>query len=442
MVTNMRASYAGWSRLRGMKTRTFPIALALAFGLAGCGREAPTQAPPAVATGLQSWSLPAPPGSMAPDLATGPNGRMALLWLNAEPGRRTLLQYAEFGMQDRWEGPLTIAVGNSFVANAADTPHIAIADDRALWVQYLQRMADGGYGVRLSTSRSGGMNWSEPLAVNDDAIAAEHGFAALWPAGGDRIGIAWLDGRDAGGEGEHEGMPAGGHDGEHAHGGATALRAATFGPDLQRQGETVVDARACDCCSTAVARTAKGVVVAYRDRSDAEIRDIATVAFDGKQWSAPRVVHADGWRMQGCPVNGPSLAANGDSLVVGWFTAANDEPRVQLARSQDGGAHFGDPLVLDKGRQVDGRVVVALDANNAWALWLREEFGGSSLWLARLAPDLSAERERAKVATLKARGSASGYPRLALRDGSAYIVWTDTDGGMTQLQGARFVPKR
>jgi hypothetical protein len=184
------------------------------------------------------------------------------------------------------------------------------------------------------------------------------------------------------------------------------------------------------------------MVLAYRDRSEDEIRDIATVAFDGKQWSKPRPVHADGWHMEGCPVNGPSIAANGDSVVVGWFTGANDEPRVQLARSEDGGAHFGAPLVLERGKQVDGRVAVALDGNNAWALWLREEFGGSSLWLARLAPDLSKERERVKVATLKTRGGAGGYPKIALRDGTGYIVWTGTDGRMTQLQGARFVPKR
>ncbi|HET7126152.1 MAG TPA: hypothetical protein VFI26_03505, partial [Lysobacter sp.] len=307
---------------------------------------------------------------------------------------------------------------------------------------YLQRQANGGYGVRLSTSRSGGMNWSDPVAVNTDDVAAEHGFAALWPAGGDRIGIAWLDGRDAGGEGEHHEGSAKHHDGEHMHAGATALRAATFGPDMQREGETVVDARSCDCCSTAVARTGKGIVVAYRDRSADEIRDIATVAFDGKQWSAPSPVHADGWRMEGCPVNGPALAANGDELVLGWFTAADDEPRVQLARSRDAGAHYGEPLVLDRGKQVDGRVAVALDKDNAWALWLRSEFGGSSLWLARLAPDLSKERERVKVATLKAHGIAAGYPKLALRDGTAYIVWTGANGKLTQLQGARFVPKR
>lgn len=425
-----------------MNKRMVSLVFAIASGLAACSHEAPEPAPQTVATGLQPWSLPAPPGSVAPDLVAAPNGRMALLWLNAESGRRTLLQYAELGAEDRWEGPLTIAVGNSFVVSAVDTPHIVIAGDRALWVQYLQRRAGGGYGVRLSTSRSGGMNWSDPLAVNDDDIAAEHGFAALWPSGNDRIGIAWLDGRDAGGEDEREDMHAGEHhDDGHAHAGATALRAASFGPDLRRSDETVVDARTCDCCSTGVARTDKGVVIAYRDRSDAEIRDIATVAFDGKQWSAPRPVHADGWHMEGCPVNGPSLAANGGSMIIGWYTAANDEPRVQLARSTDGGAHFGEPLILERGKQVDGRVAVALDGDNAWALWLREEFGGSSLWLARLAPDLSKERERVKVAMLKARGGANGYPKLALRNGAAFIVWTDSDGTLTQLQGARFVPK-
>lgn len=419
-----------------MDTRLVPLVFAASLVLAACGRETPAPASQAgEATGLLPWNLPAPPGSMAPDLVVGPRGRVALSWLNVESGRRTLLQYAELGVQDRWEGPLTIAVGNSFMANAVDTPHIAIADDHALWVQYLQRQPEGGYGVRLTTSRSGGMNWSDPIAVNDDSVAAEHGFAALWPAGSDRIGIAWLDGRDAGGEGE-------GHDDGHAHAGATALRAATFGPDLQRAGETVVDARSCDCCSTAVARTPDGVVLAYRDRDENEIRDIATVAFDGKRWSAPRPVHADGWHMEGCPVNGPSIAADGDDVVLGWFTAANDEPRVQLARSTDGGANFGAPLVLERGKQVDGRVAVALDGDNAWALWLREEFGGASLWLARLAPDLSRERERVKVATLKAHGIAAGYPRLALRDGTAYIVWTDSDGTLTQLQGARFVPKQ
>ena len=419
-----------------MDTRLVPLVFAASLVLAACGRETPAPASQAgEATGLLPWNLPAPPGSMAPDLVVGPRGRVALSWLNVESGRRTLLQYAELGVQDRWEGPLTIAVGNSFMANAVDTPHIAIADDHALWVQYLQRQPEGGYGVRLTTSRSGGMNWSDPIAVNDDSVAAEHGFAALWPAGSDRIGIAWLDGRDAGGEGE-------GHNDGHAHAGATALRAATFGPDLQRAGETVVDARSCDCCSTAVARTPDGVVLAYRDRDENEIRDIATVAFDGKRWSAPRPVHADGWHMEGCPVNGPSIAADGDDVVLGWFTAANDEPRVQVARSEDGGAHFGAPLVLERGKQVDGRVAVALDGDNAWALWLREEFGGTSLWLARLAPDLSRERERIKVATLKAHGIAAGYPRLALRDGTAYIVWTDSDGTLTQLQGARFVPKQ
>ena len=413
------------------------VALALALPLlAACARQ--PEPPAAGANGdyrVQVWPLPAAAGAASPDLSLAPGGRLLLSWMSRQPGRRNALQFASWSRDGGWQSqPRTIAVGQSLVANWADVPHLRATPDGALWVQWLQ--ADpgnpSGYHAVLARSRDGGMRWEQMTRINDDAGPGEHGFAALWPIGGDRLGVAWLDGRA---------QAMAGHDHAGVHAGAMQLRANAFDMDLGRGSDAVVDARTCDCCSTAAARTDKGIVIAYRDRSDAEIRDIATVAFDGKQWSAPRPVHADGWHMEGCPVNGPAIAANGGNMIVGWYTGANDEPRVQLARSTDGGAHFGDPLVLERGKQVDGRVAVALDANNAWALWLREEFGGSSLWLARLAPDLSAERERVKVATLRTRGGASGYPKIALRDGAAHIVWTDSDGKLTRLHGARFVPK-
>ena len=111
-----------------MKIRMVALVFAIASGLAACGHEAPAPASQAVATGLQPWNLPAPPGSGEPDLVATPRGRLVLTWLNTEQGRRSLLQYAELGVDGRWQGPLSIAVGKSFVANAVDTPHIAIAD--------------------------------------------------------------------------------------------------------------------------------------------------------------------------------------------------------------------------------------------------------------------------------------------------------------------------
>jgi hypothetical protein len=79
---------------------------------------------------------------------------------------------------------------------------------------------------------------------------------------------------------------------------------------------------------------------------------------------------------------------------------------------------------------------VALDANQAWVLWLREDAGTQSLWVARYTPDLSRQLQRVKVATLRGRGFVTGYPQLALQAGNAYIVWTDIADGMTLLQGA------
>ena len=90
---------------------------------------------------------------------------------------------------------------------------------------------------------------------------------------------------------------------------------------------------------------------------------------------------------------------------------------------------------------MQGRVDVALDAAQAWVLWLGEDNisiagSGQSLWLARYAPDLSRELSRIEVAKLQGRGKGTGFPQLALRDGSAYMVWTDIVDGAPQLRGA------
>jgi hypothetical protein len=412
----------------------FTIAAALA--LAACQRT-PAPAPSQVAAphpGLQDWLLPMSPGAAQPDLVATSSGRLLLSWFNRVPGRRTALQFAEFGRDGHWQGaPRTIAVGDSFVVNWADTPHIAATDDGALWVHWLQKSSDlhEAFDVLLSRSRDGGFNWSPPTLVNTDGKQAEHGFVSLWPQSRDSLGVAWLDGSNR--EGGHE--EHGEHGQPDTHRGMTALRSAVFAPALQRSGESEVDASACDCCQTGVAMTARGPLLVYRDRTAAEIRDIYATRRDGERWTTPRPVHADGWKMAACPVNGPAIAANGDGVVVAWYTAA-DTPAVKLARSNDAGDSFAAPVTLDHGDAVQGRVDVALDASQAWVLWVREDASGQSLWLARYAPDLSRELSRLEVAKLHGRGKGTGFPQLALRDGNAYMVWTDIVDDAPQLRGA------
>ncbi len=431
----------------------------------GCkpdAQPAPTSTPAAPTGGVgatyarQTWPLPAAVGSAQPDLVATPDGRLLLSWINSVPGRRNVLRFVALGDNGLWQSqPRTIVVGNSLIASWADTPHILATADGALWVHWLQKTPAGGESadIMLSRSTDGGFNWSAPMPVNDDGTATEHGFVSLWPQTRDRLGIAWLDGRAKAGNGRagnanpdgtiHGGKARDGSardadkgqvDGE----GSTALRAAFFDGTLRRSDETQLDAMTCECCQTAAAITARGPLVAYRDRTAEEIRDIAVVRFDNDAWTAPGIVHADGWSMKACPVNGPDVAADGNHVVVAWYTAADDKPMVKIARSDDAGDSFAKPRTVDQGDAVQGRVAVAMDAQQVWMLWVREDAQGQSLWLARYPTDLSRQLQRVQVTRLQGRGRGTGFAQIALRNGNAYVVWTDVTDGAPRLHGATF----
>lgn len=426
-----------------MRTPLRPFALFALVLLSGCGEE--PVAPKPVVTGdlaIEAWPLPAMPGSAQPDLALAPGGRVLLSWINSASGRRPAFQFAEFYPDGHWEGPRTVAVGNSMFTNWADTPHIAATADRALWAHWLQKSSGApyAYDVMLVRSLDHGMNWSAPRKVHDDDTQTEHGFVSMWPQSDGSIGVAWLDGRntvDAGAQKAH-----GGHEDDHGEGhggGAMTLRAAVFDANLRASAAAGIDAMTCDCCQTDAAATGDGAVLVYRGRSEDEIRDIYATRFDGKVWSKPSRVHADDWTMPACPVNGPSVAARDKDVVVAWYTAAGDTPTVKLARSVDGGATFATPVAVDTGAATQGRVTVAVDAQQVWLLWMREEAGAQSLWLARYTPDLSKQLQRTKLADLQGKGRATGFPKLVLNGAATHVVWTDVVNGVPELRGMRLL---
>lgn len=420
-----------------------PLLCALALAAAGC-QPAPSPAPAATQARtaptpqwrVSDWPLPATGAAAQPDLVAAPGGGWLLSWIEPGANGGHALKFARAGRDGRWDAPRTIAQGRDWFVNWADTPHLAVSADGALWAHWLQKSAPAtyAYDVALTRSADGGATWSKPVKVNDDGTATEHGFVSLWPDGAGGLGVAWLDGRHTGGgEGEE-----GGHAG---HRGAMSLRAARFDANLERSLDAEIDAMTCDCCQIDAATTARGPVLVYRDRDAQEIRDIAATRRDADGWSAPKHVHADRWTMPACPVNGPSVAARGEAAVVAWYTAAGGESKVQVARSGDAGTSFGPPLLLDRGEPVQGRVEAALGADAAWVLWLREDRQGQSLWLARLAPDLSRELQRIEVAKPQGRGRGTGFAQLALGEGVAGVIWTELIDGAARLRGARLQPE-
>ena len=149
-----------------------------------------------------------------------------------------------------------------------------------------------------------------------------------------RMGLVWLDGRKT------AGATQAGHGDALA---AMSLVHSTLDARGPAGPETVLDGRVCDCCQTDAARADGATVVVYRDRSDKEVRDMSVVRFADGRWSEPRALARDGWEINGCPVNGPAIAAGGAAVAVAWFTAADERPRVSVVFSADAGATFGAP---------------------------------------------------------------------------------------------------
>ena len=426
-----------------MKT-TLLGAFAATVLLAGCQQvPPPASSTDAAGNTITQWPLPAAAGAAQPGLVLAPDGRLLLSWIKPFDKTRHALQFTTFDRKGQWQwAPKTIAVGASMVVNWADTPHIAATADGTLWAHWLQKTRGVGESqdIIVAHSDDDGMNWSAPVRAHDDGKAVEHGFVSFWPAARDRLGIVWLDGRNTTGasHAQHaEHADADANAGADAGAGMMSLRSATM-DEASRLGDAVeVDASVCDCCQTDVATTARGPLLVYRDRTAEEIRDIYATRFDNGAWRAPQTVHADNWKMPACPVNGPAVAAVGDNAVVAWYSAANDQPVLQVAHSGNAGDTFAAPVVVDKGEAVQGRTDVALDAKQAWVAWLREDAKGQSLWLARYTPDLSRELARIEIAKLQGRGRGTGFPKLVARDGEAYLVWTDIAGGVPGLHGVR-----
>ncbi len=372
-------------------------------------------------------SSPAAANSAQPQLATL-GDRVVLSWVERS-GDNATLRFSE-RTDSGWTEGRTVAAGANWFVNWADVPSVIPLQHESMAAHWLQKSAAStyAYDVRLAFSRDRGRTWSTPITPHHDGTQTEHGFASLFPMPGQGLGLAWLDGRQ---------MKAGAHEG--MNGGDMSLRGALFAPDGTQASEMAIDDRVCECCPSAAAVTADGPIVAYRNRTSDEIRDIYVSRLVGGKWTEGRAVHNDNWRIAACPVNGPALSAKGRDVAIAWFTAVGNEGHVYAAFSSDAGATFGAPVRIDDVGAV-GRVDVELLPDGAAAVsWIEFAEQRSSFRIRR------AERNGSRSASLAvsaiASGRSSGYPRLARRGDELIFAWTDAgDTPQVRTAVARLAP--
>jgi hypothetical protein len=405
--------------------RLLSLAAAGVFAIA-CGRN-PAEPPqaglsptPATATGpaleVREAESPARQDSREPELTATADGRVILSWVEKTGEKRHTLRFAARDAAG-WSEARTVAEGDNWFVNWADFPSVIALTDGSLAAHWLVKSGPStyAYDVNVSRSKDGGKSWGRPVIPHTDGTKTEHGFVSLLPLSDGRLGAVWVDGRATKdvkeGHGEDEPLPV-----------SMQLRYAAIDADGRLSDEAVLDERICECCQTSAVMTADGPVAAYRDRSEQEVRDIHFVRGQAGGWSAPRPVHADNWQIKACPVNGPTVAADGRHVALAWYTGEGDSARVQVAFSGDAGATFGQPTRVDDGGTL-GRVdVVLLADGSALVCWMSGGPEGGANKVRRVAPDGSL----GPVAVIAQAdvSRSSGFPRMARLGDTVYFAWT------------------
>lgn len=370
--------------------------------------------------GVTRIASPAPAGARYPRLAPGPGeGTAVLSWLESGAGERFSLRFSIL-RSGAWSAPRTIVTSESLFVNWADFPVVTGFADSLLAATWLVRVAGEPYAyhVRVSVGSAGGTHWTEPVTVHADRSATEHGFVSIQPVDG-AARLVWLDGH------RYAGREAG------APGAEMTLRTALLGTDGAVRDERELDARTCDCCNTAVVASGDGSLVAYRDRDPDEVRDIAFVRWRDGGEPARGLLHADGWKVPGCPVNGPALARGPrGGLAAAWYTEAAGRPRVLFASARedgDGAVAFGPPVPIAEGAPL-GRVGLAAVGPCEYALSWLEPRGGRADVMVRIARADGTTGPPVRVAAVSAQRS-SGFPQvLSLASGGralTLLAWTE-----------------
>jgi hypothetical protein len=412
---------------------------------ASIGFSAPSDTPTVFTPVVSTLVSPAGADSSGAALANGPDHTLYLSWTEPTAQGRAM----KFSRLDRaakqWSAARTIVEGADLEKSSANVPQLVIQPSgriTAVWSVNNPTAAvpptgsapahdhgdhaahmhnDDARHAMYSQSIDGGATWSAPQPVTRESDATAFPSLAALPDG--RLLVAWLDGR-----------------GKKVPGDSQKLYARILGA---AGADALVDPRVCECCQTTLTVFPDGsVLLAYRGRTDEEIRDIVATRFIDERWEAPQRLSRDRWKINACPINGPQLDSDGPRVSAAWFTAADGEPRVLVAASPDAGGLYTMPSRVDLGHAL-GRVDTLILRDGAQLVsWLEGPGDDASqpagLYLRRYA-SFGATLAPALITPSAPSSLVGGFPRMALLkdyDATAaqLVVAFTRDGATSQVE--------
>ena len=343
--------------------------------------------------------------SLAPNLCSFGN-HFALSWIERNKDGEARLQMATWNGSEFDEIRL-IAKSKEMFANWADIPSLVKAPSGDLYAHWLNRIGNEtyAYGIQIERSIDHGKSWQSLGWLHNDTSATEHGFVSLIPE--DRhVRAFWLDGRQM-----------------KKTTGKMMLRTAILDGN-KIKSEHMVDDDVCTCCPTAAIQLPSGSAVVYRDRLPQEIRDISLVHLKNDGWSKPSRIQKDNWVMPGCPVNGPSIATNGNIIAVSRFTVIKNKAKIILKLFKDGQFKSGKEIILDENVPV-GRCVTVCSKDSVYNIWIGVDKNQSVLRMAEVSLFGKIKRKMTLVPIDEDR--SSGMPRAIFINNYLWVSWTDSN---------------
>ena len=355
---------------------------------------------------VEQIANPAGSSSIEAHWSTMADGRPLLSWIETLKDGSYVLRYSvRHGSQ--WSEPRTIISNRHFFRQPAESPSVISFTDGSLlaeWVEIPEGASEAEY-IYVSASKDG-TRWTPPVMANQDRSPVQHALVSMIASGEREASLVWLEAL----KGEDE---------------PSVLKRTVVSSDGKVVKEESLDSDVCTCCPTSIVKTQRGLLVAYRDHTSQDIRDIAVVRLENGRWLPSKILNADKWQINACPVNGAAAAAQGNRVAIAWYTEANDSPRVQLVFSSDGGATFTKPVKVSIGNALGHTSAALNNSGGAFVSWI-EEGDRSSRLLVRFVSGDGIAGPVMQVAD--GSGQSLGYPRLFHSANETWIAWGSKTG--------------
>ena len=371
---------------------------------------------PDSANGGQSHSMShAPKAMLAVGATLDENGR---LWIARVENQRLLVSWSDDDGKSFSTPVIVTPEPETISADGESRPKIAVARDGTIlltWVESLPQKYAGN--VRFARSTDSGKSFSAPITLNDDGRITSHRFDSMAIDGNGRVVIAWLDARD---------RDAAKEKGENFTG--TSIYTAksdnngkSFGANHRFYEHT------CECCKITLAWTKDGPAALWRNIFGTNTRDFAIANLDK---GGVRRATRDEWKIDACPHNGGSLAADRwGKLHLAWFT--NGTARQGLFYKNIDGDWESSPMPIGNPAAQANHASVIAEDKIVILSW--REFDGQSYSI-HMMYSVNGGVSWSEPARLMSSVGATDYPIPLISGEQVLVLWN------TAKEGLQIVP--